>query len=53
MGKQTARKSDLTCARPKPLPIMPTSIEILDLSGKKFTDGIPSEWGLLAKLKPL
>ena len=32
---------------------MPTSIEILDLSGNKFTDGIPSEWGLLTKLKNL
>ena len=32
---------------------MPTSIETLDLSGNKFTDGIPSEWGLLTKLKNL
>ena len=33
--------------------MMPTSIEILDVSFNKFTGGIPSEWGSLTNLKSL
>ena len=51
------------CAGPLPK-VLPTSLEVLDLSGgnpadypsgtpHKFTGGIPSEWGALTNLKEL
>ena len=40
-------------ARTGPLPTMPPSVEVLDVSHNKFTGGIPSEWGSLTNLKSL